>query len=192
VRDAGSISYFPVKKSLFHVSSQGTSCAMRELRTDGDQMVAIGPSCLPAVRRSDRPRRCGLPGSAMRRDDDQVTRDGAQADPSLDAVLPVIETARQSMPSLQDTDASLTADAPAHPSSKPALTFVCPAGGGFRPRPRQHDASHAALGREPFVRGRGESAIGDCQIRRTAERRVCASSAGVQSVESAGRPSWIA
>ena len=140
-----------------------------ELSREGDREARIAPAFGPFGGAPGVPTSVVSCRAVMRRDDEQITRDRAQSDPSLDAVGPVIEAPRDAMSSFQHTDASFAADPPAQPPAKPALTFVCTASRGLLAGSRQDHAPHAAVLGRAFVGRRSEPAIGDGQVRGVAE-----------------------
>src|SRR6266511_1451982 len=99
----------------------------------------------------------------------QVVGDDAPADPALHAILAVIATALQLVPTFQPTDPSFDAGPPVAPTLKPALALVRLTCGRRAASLRQHHTSDDILPRRLFVLVRRHLAITYQQGRRTAE-----------------------
>src|ERR1019366_1083420 len=115
---------------------------------------------------------CGGPRRGEGRGTHQIVRDDTPPDPAVHAVVPMVATASQSMPTCEHTDASFTADTPALASTEPALMLIRAARGRFRAAPRQDHASHATINRGLFMLRRAEAAIAGRAIRRAPEDRL--------------------
>ena len=93
------------------------------------------------------------------------------SDPSVESVLPMVQTAIQQLVVLDDADASFDAGSEAHPLSKPGLMFVLGALGRAFAGFGQHHLFDALLARIGFIVLRPGSSIGRDPIRGFPETR---------------------
>src|SRR6266498_5227355 len=102
-------------------------------------------------------------------DDAQVVGDNAPADPALHAVIAVVATAVQLVPTFQPTDPSFDAGPPITTTLKPLLPRVRLARGGLPPGLGQHDTTYATLFGGLLIRWGCNFAIGHQQVWRASE-----------------------
>jgi len=99
------------------------------------------------------------PGPSERQ---QIIGDDPEPHPPLHSTLAAVPATPEAMTALERADSSFTARAPAEGEAGPARS-------GLAGLPGEHDVPDSPLGRDPFIRGRGKTAVGDGEVRSAIE-----------------------